>query len=94
MRMINAVTRRGIVFEQSEAAIDGAVIEYCETRRCLPEVIISPLPIISTNGNNIDKVGGIPVSVCPGVPAIIVTDTRNFCEIMQYEKEAGLLNEH
>lgn len=95
---VMAGTKKGIVFERSEQAIREAIDEFTVTRGKLPDVIMVPLPLISEAfpGLTIDKVAGIPVSICPSSPVnqIFVTDLQTFCNVKQREKEEGYLNEH
>jgi hypothetical protein len=98
MNAIGAGTRRGIVFERSEAAIIDAIDEYACRTGSWPDVIVVPVPLISElkDGVNIEVVCGVPVVICPSLPCdrVFVTDTQSFCNIKQNEKEGGLLNEH
>jgi hypothetical protein len=98
MNATAAGTRRGIVFERSEAAIIDAINEYVARTAVWPDVIVVPVPLISEakEDANVEMVHGIPVAICPSLPhdRVFVTDTQMYCDIKQYEKEAGLLNEH
>jgi hypothetical protein len=95
---VNAGTKRGIVYELSEASIIDAINEFTARTGAWPDVIVVPIPLISEvkAGANVETVCGIPVAICPSLPRdkIYVTDTQAFCDIKQIERERGLLNEH
>jgi hypothetical protein len=95
---VSAGTKRGIVFERSEAALIDAINEYVTRTAVWPDVIIVPIPLISEvkEGANVEIVCGIPVAICPSLPLdrVFVTDAQMFCDIKQYENERGMLNAH
>lgn len=94
---VKAGTSRGIVVEKSKTEIERMITEV-KVKGGEAAVIITGLPLISEAAFYlpVTEINGIPVSVRPSCPEdrIFVADTQTFCNVMQYEKEAGMLNAH
>ena len=94
---VSAGTKRGIVVEKSKTELERMITEV-KVRGGEAAVIITGLPFISEvlTGIPIVEINGIPVSVRPSCPEdrIFIADTQTFCNVMQYEKERGMINEH